>query len=554
MRVNPFVVPWGIDPSEWEPVKSEGYVLWAKGRANDINDPTPLVKLADRAYEYNFVSTFGSAKSNLRITGILPFDEMRDVIRKASVYLATTRETFGIQTLEAMASGIPVLGYNWAATPDLVTHMETGYLATPGDIEDLYRGLIFCSENRRRLGQAARETALKFTWEATADAMAQVYTCAMKQHQGPLVSIVIPCYNYEKWVGEAIDSALIQSDAASLEVIVVNDNSTDNSHEVIQRYADAGSIVYVRNEKNVGVANARNRGASVARGQYIAFLDADDRMEPGWLRACLTAIQQNARAGLTFTRLQILGPDGSLRMSNWPTGASGVQQLLAGQNTVPTCCLIRKEVFDRAGGYKRRYEPGEDCELWMRIAECGYNALCASQKPLFTYRMGHTSLSRIKPLPDHKPWHIPTLMGRPPFAAISATKNGSSPVRDYDRPVISVVILHPKKHTREDLIDTLDILYGQTYRFWEASILGSGPLPNMKSYPFVSMLTEASKGLRAPLVFTIESGYNIFNARTLENALAEWQSTGQSSVLIHTEALWPAGVVPIRDLSILMNK
>jgi glycosyltransferase involved in cell wall biosynthesis len=527
MRVEPFVVPWGIDPSEWQQGRNDHYVLWAKGRSHGVNDPSPVQELAKRCLDYSFVVTFGTPGSNVRITGLLPFEKMKTVIAGAEVYLATTRETFGIQTLEAMASGVPVLGYRWAATPDLVYHKETGYLAEPGDLDDLQRGLYYCISNRRRLGAAARELALTYTWETVADNVASIYQGLMSSgsDEGPEVSIVIPCYNYGRFVTEAIQSALGQQGSKGLEVIVVDDASTDESWDSIIVFGD--KILALHNSTNKGVAETRNFGASRAKGKFIAFLDADDVMQPGWLKATLTAIKTNDRLGLSYTKLLLRLPDNSTRVSEWPPAVEDVQTLISGGNSVPSCCLIRREAFDRAGGYSTRFEPTEDGELWTKIAECGYGVVCASPKPLLVYRVGHPSLSRGKSLPDYKSWHLPSGAGKPPFAAVPSTIGGSYPVRDYDRPVVAVIILHPAKHTEAQLRATLDIMLGQTYRYWAAGIYGKGPLPNMRAYPMFSRLEEPLDDLLAPLVFIVDSGDNILDARSIERALGHWQKTGE---------------------------
>src|SRR3972149_7938361 len=89
---------------------------------------------------------------------------MKELIESAELYLATTPETFGIGTLEAMICGVPVLGYNWCGTADLVRHKETGYLVEPGDINGLAEGVRWLSEHRKEIGVNAREFAKGFDW------------------------------------------------------------------------------------------------------------------------------------------------------------------------------------------------------------------------------------------------------------------------------------------------------------------------------------------------------------------------------------------------------
>jgi glycosyltransferase involved in cell wall biosynthesis len=527
MRVNPTVTHWGIDAHEWQPGQNDGYVLWAKGRSGDVCDPEIVNRLAHRMPDASFITTFGETMPHVKVVGMQPFDQMKHLIQNAGVYLATTRETFGIQTLEAMACGVPVLGFRWAATPDLIEHGETGYLAEPGNIDDLAEGLRYCQRHRKRLGAAAREKALTFTWSRTAQQIAAIYRRALEPHIGPKVSIVIPCFNYAKWVGEAIESALAQGAADDLEVIVVDDGSKDGSAEIAERYP-----VQVIRKDNGGVASARNRGADEARGKYIAFLDADDLMEPGWLKANLSAIEKNDRIGIAYTPLRLLRADGSFLSVNWPPQRPDPQRQLNGENLIPTCCLIRREAFNRAGGYRQRFEPTEDGELWTKIIECGYEVVCSSPKPLFTYRTGHASLSRRNPkTPDYyMPWHTPSQIGEPPFAAAGRPPLKSWPVRDYDRPVISIIV---RDGADAALIETLDSLLAQSYRFWEVVILGDAR--ELQGYPFTRWAQKSIEA-RAPLAVIVKAG-EVLDPFCLENNLLAWQERGQVVGLLRREQL-----------------
>ncbi len=515
MRTEPDVVGWGINPEEWQPGKNEGYVLWAKGRPGDVCSPEPLNRLAASAPAVPFATTFGESAGNVRVIGLQDYAQMKRWLQGAGVYLATTRETFGIQTLEAMACGVPILGFRQAATPDLVTHLESGYLAEPGNYDDLLAGLHYCIQHRKRMSAAAREAALGYTWERAAGQMAAIYRRVLEPHSGPTASIIIPCWNYAQWVGGAIESALAQQ-GADFEVIVVDDGSTDGSAQVVERYRDRARIVH---KENGGVASARNAGAALAKGKYLAFLDADDLMEPGWLRATAAALEGNDRAGIAYSRLQILATDGQILQTDWPPQEPDLQRLMHGQNQVPTCCLIRREAFERAGGYRRRFEPAEDGELWLKIVECGWDVVCASPKPLFTYRMGHASLSRGVRLPNVMSWHQPTRTGSPPFPALGSPARKSWPVRDYDRPVISVIIRH--QGDEGALVDTLDSLLGQTYAFWEALI--DGPELRAAGYPFVK--SGGTEKASAPMMTVFDAGETL-DPLFLERALVAWQTRG----------------------------
>ena len=95
----------------------------------------------------------------------------------------------------------------------------------------------------------------------------------------PLVSVIMPVYNGEKYIRKAVESVYEQG--VSLELLVIDDGSTDHTEEVLSAYEGREDFRYIKNEQNMGAAGSRNRGVGLAQGTYIAFLDADDWWEPG---------------------------------------------------------------------------------------------------------------------------------------------------------------------------------------------------------------------------------------------------------------------------------
>lgn len=175
MHFNPVVIPHAVDWDEWQGGEDLGYVLWNKNRASDACDPMPVNELAMRAPKTRFLTTYAAPnpRPNIRITGTVDFASMKDMILRCSVYLATTKETFGIGTLEAMAAGKPILGFDYGGTADLVKHGYTGYLARPGDYDDLAQGLEYCQKHATVLGHNASQVARHYTWDKVADMVAR---------------------------------------------------------------------------------------------------------------------------------------------------------------------------------------------------------------------------------------------------------------------------------------------------------------------------------------------------------------------------------------------
>ena len=118
---------------------------------------------------------------------------------------------------------------------------------------------------------------------------------------GPTVSVVIPAHNAEAWIGDAIDSVLTQTHAAT-EIIVVDDGSTDGTGARLREY---GEKIRVVTQPNAGVSQSRNVGMRAARGEFIAFLDADDVWDPRKLELQVWAMRENPEIGVLGTRVHL---------------------------------------------------------------------------------------------------------------------------------------------------------------------------------------------------------------------------------------------------------
>ena len=123
----------------------------------------------------------------------------------------------------------------------------------------------------------------------------------------PLVSVIMPVYNGEKYIGKAIESVLAQN--VPTELLVIDDCSTDKTELTVMKYMDSGNIRYIRNKENMGAARSRNRGVKASKGKYIAFLDADDWWEKGKLKA-QTEVMEQTGCAICSTGRELMTPDG----------------------------------------------------------------------------------------------------------------------------------------------------------------------------------------------------------------------------------------------------
>lgn len=502
MHISPTVIPHGVDWAEWQGGSSQGYVLWNKGRSKDVCDTTPVTKLANRMPGHRFVSTFcDQLLSNIDVIGRQDFPKMRNIIKGAGVYLATTKETMGIGTLEAMAAGIPVLGFDWGGTSDLVIHQETGYLARPGDYDALAEGLNYCTVFRDRLGAAAREAAKAYTWERACQMVAEVYRRALTPQYLPGVTIIIPSFSYGEVVGKAIQSALSQT-LPPHQIIVVDDGSPDGglTERAVKGFGDP-KVLYVRQE-NMGVAYARNHGAALAQTELICFLDADDAIAPTFLEKLVPAMEADPLLGIAYSHLVLIHPEsGEKTERGWPTECNFNQQV-KGKNQVPTCCLIRAQAWKEIGGQRQRYAPQgcgtEDAEGWARIGSNGWRIKRVTDERLFLYTMGgRTWDKKAYTKVDWTVWHPWTRDGKHPFASIASPPKGlaSHPVHQLDIPDVSVIIPIGPYHTSV-VTDALDSLSAQTHREWEAIVVNdSGYELDLSPWPYLTVIdTPGGKG------------------------------------------------------------
>lgn len=545
LRLNPWVIPHGIEWDDWqEPVEHGDYALWNKNRVGDVCDPWAALNLAKAFPDQKFIMTFGlqAPPSNVEVIGMVEHETMKQVVMHAGVYLSTTKETFGIGTLEAMAAGVPVLGFAHGGNLQLVTHGETGYLARVGDFDDLVEGYRYCMEHRDVLGANAREAAKSWTWERAIEKVAQVYTEAVVPER-PDVTIVIPTWNYADKVGRAIKSALAQDYELLEAVVVVDDGSDDDgaTERLVKELMEKDRRLMYRRQENQGVAAARNAGIAAVSTKYSACLDADDALEPGFLSACVQELEADRALGVAYTRLRWIKPDGSTGISEWP-GEFNYDEQLKRQNQIPTACVFRREAWERLGGYRQRYAPGgagaEDAEFWLRMGAYGWNAKLVKGDPLFIYswESGRVSGDKDYREPDWTRWHPWAHDGQHPLASVATPVRYAHPVRQYDEPVVSVIIPVGPDHDRT-VIDALDSLEAQTFRRWEAIVVWDleGLIPDQltKAYPYVrwrygerdgpgAARNQGAEQARAPFLLFVDADDWLY-PEAIERMMDRWR-------------------------------
>lgn len=200
----------------------------------------------------------------------------------------------------------------------------------------------------------------------------------MKQQSLPLVSIVIPCYNYGKYITEAIASVQ-NSTYPNIEIIVINDGSTDEY--TLQVLASLPDEVKVIHQQNMGLPETRNNGFREAKGKYVLPLDADDLIAPSFLEIGVHLLERCPQYAFVYSEVQLFGNENHI----WYTGEYNLYELLL-HNIIPATALLRRAAWERVGGYDVQMRRGyEDWELWIRLGLNGFYGK-KIKKTLFFYR------------------------------------------------------------------------------------------------------------------------------------------------------------------------
>lgn len=186
------------------------------------------------------------------------------------------------------------------------------------------------------------------------------------------VSVVLPIYNGERFVAEAIESVLAQT-YLRYEIVAVNDGSQDGSKEIVRRYLNSGPIKYLE-QANKGVANARNTGILHSSGEFIALLDQDDVWLPEKIEKQVAFMDTHPEVALLHARVRCIDGQGSpISCDGWiyvGEEAHGycAEQLLCGNRIAPLTVLIRRTCLDAVGLFNQMLAPADDWDLWLRIA------------------------------------------------------------------------------------------------------------------------------------------------------------------------------------------
>jgi len=190
----------------------------------------------------------------------------------------------------------------------------------------------------------------------------------------PLISVIVPTYNHATFIERSVSSVLAQT-FSDYEIIIVDDGSQDDTPNLVSElWAAEDRVIYFRQE-NKGLGATRNKGLSLARGEFVQFLDSDDSIASGKFESQIRRFEEDKAADIVYSDYANLGGDkdhvGEVARPLVP-GESPVSRLIR-ENFMPVhSSLIKREVFDKEGGFDESRVALEDWDVWLRLACRGY--------------------------------------------------------------------------------------------------------------------------------------------------------------------------------------
>lgn len=348
--------------------------------------------------------------------GVMPRDQLRGHYARARMCVFPSLfENFPNTCLEAMALGRPTIGTDNSGMAEMIEEGYSGVLARSGDVEDLAGKMIGLfrqpAEVRREMGAAARERVRRlYHPDRIAERVEALYggyladagraavsgrKAAAVAGDRPGVAVVIPCYNHGAYIRETLESVRAQ-DWPAVETVVVDDGSTD---EKTVRVLDElrGEGWNVIRQENQGLSAARNTGVRATDAPFFIALDADDRIEPEFIRTLIGPLLKDGSLGYSYSHVRFFGAAGGV----WQCPAYDPRKLLVENLSVATA-VVRRAAFDLVGGYSRDMVHGfEDWDFWLALLSAGFHGHCTPQ-PLFGYRKHPPGKSMLDKTQRHR--------------------------------------------------------------------------------------------------------------------------------------------------------
>lgn len=213
-------------------------------------------------------------------------------------------------------------------------------------------------------------------------------------NNSPLISVIMPAYDAEKTLAQAVQSVISQT-YCNWELLIIDDCSKDNTYALMQKLQrNSSKIKILKNNQNSGVSESRNKGVQVASGSWIAFLDSDDIWAPNKLEKQVKLLTRNKEAAVLFTGSAFMNADGEMSEYKLSVPKAITYRQLLKQNLISCSSVMVKADVIRQ--FPMKYDDmHEDYAVWLQILKQGYIA-CGINEPLLIYRLSTNSKSSNK--------------------------------------------------------------------------------------------------------------------------------------------------------------
>ncbi len=284
----------------------------------------------------------------------------------------------------------------------------------------------------------------------------------------PVVSVIITCYNYAKYLSESVSSVVRQT-FQNLEIIIVDDGSTDDTvitAESLQKENPKHNIKLI-SQNNSGVANARNKGIEQSHGKYILCLDADDMIDPEMLSESVDILRHQPAVDIVYTDRMDFGEKEKIT----PAGDFDKEKLLF-QNCISYCALFKREIWDKVGGYRTNVDGCEDWDFWIAVSAMGYKGY-RIPKPLFRYRQHREGLY-FRLMENFTLKKAQIILNNHAFYEANDVQAAHKRFfrKDEKNPTFSVIL--PTYNRPELLKNAIESVLSQTYNDFELLVVNDG--------------------------------------------------------------------------------
>jgi glycosyltransferase involved in cell wall biosynthesis len=280
-----------------------------------------------------------------------------------------------------------------------------------------------------------------------------------------LISVIITCYNYGKYLEESVESVVAQT-FRDFEIIIVNDGSTDNSlivaEELVIKYSGSVRIKLINQSNSGQPAISRNNGIRESKGKYILCLDADDKIAPDMLLKSLLVIESDPELGVVYTHRQDF--DGCEKLV---LAQEYNFNILKYRNILSVCSLFRKEAWEKVNGYRTNVKGFEDWDFWIAIGAAGFRGKLIPE-PLFLYRRHGTGLFNDA-VKNQEKLIAQIVLNNKTVYTLAEISRAEGVINNIDRPAFSIII--PTYNRKDKLLTAVKSVLAQTFKDFEIIVI-----------------------------------------------------------------------------------